>query len=173
METFNGPRHRATSKYRRSISVVAGVIAGVVFLSGGGASGAVKRSAPKKAAKSSAVIAEFRKTGGKCRRGICNSVMSVQANGVVSYKGDDKVKGFQLSPKQAATFKALVEATATDPETLPKFTGTCPTAIDGPERIFVLRRKAGVRTFAECSVQIPQSGVFLELEDLWNTLFDE
>ncbi len=172
METINGPHPRVSSKHKRSISVLA-VITAIIVFSSGAAMGAVKRSSPKKKPKPSTVVAEFRKKGGRCRKGVCNSTMTVSANGVVAYKGEDKVKGFQLSAKQAATFAALVESTTTDPATLPKFVGTCPTAIDGPERIFVLRRKAGVRTFAECSVQIPESGVFVELEDLWNTLFNE
>jgi hypothetical protein len=136
---------------------------------------AAKRKPASKSVKSRAIVAELHRRGGRCRTGLCEAVLTIRANGSVKYSDGATTAGTILSSKDTSALSKLIEATKDDPTTLPKFTGTCPTAYDGQERVFVLHRKAGVRTFAECSVQIPETGIFLELQRIWDDIvqFDD
>jgi hypothetical protein len=121
------------------------------------------------------ILAEVRHSGADCGRRFCEDVLTLRSDGVVTLteNGTRKRAPFKLDLQETKRLTKLIESTNIKPDSLPKFTGTCPNEFDAPETIYTVRSQYGTRVYRGCTVVIPEAGVFLELDELWNIAVDE
>jgi hypothetical protein len=98
------------------------------------------------------VSVEYR--GGMCVSGSCDQVLNIEADGRIHQViPKDRVLG--VAPPEAidALRTEVEQADYLAIESRP-FTGTCPTAVDGPETVYTFHVTTGDREIASCTVAI-------------------
>jgi hypothetical protein len=96
--------------------------------------------------------------GGMCVGGECRTVTTILRNGSLSVENGGEVRTATLDAAILSTLTAAVDAADYAAITAVPFTGTCPTAFDGPELVYTFHPagRAAV-TFSACQVAVDDS----------------
>lgn len=96
-------------------------------------------------------LASVEARGGECPQGMCSTRYDVYSDGRV-VRDDGATDA--MDANVAARLTELVEAADWTAILARPFTGECPTAYDGQERVYTFWPAAGEVTVASCSVQV-------------------
>lgn len=99
-----------------------------------------------------APLAEIKAHGGLCSYGECkrNAVIDLAGNVTITENGVAPIT-YKLLEEELLDLKAAIDGADYDAIQSRKFTGTCPTAYDGSEEIYVLYLASGELTLATCT----------------------
>jgi hypothetical protein len=95
-------------------------------------------------------LASIQHSGGRCAKGPCESKSVLYSNGDV--KGDNATTS---APRELVDrFKLLVETTDFDTIRAKPFVGTCPTASDGQEAIYIFYAAGKAQEIPSCKYDV-------------------
>ena len=105
--------------------------------------------------------------GGLCTGGQeCSTETAVLATGtVIRQSAGDADVSYPISAEQIEQLASLIGSADFTALAAPPFTGVCPTAYDGAERIYVFASADGPVTLAGCQVEIDHAAPLIELVD--------
>ena len=109
------------------------------------------------------VVDGFR--GGLCPEGACAGEVVITADGTVLRTiAGETVESRELDAATLEELDAAVRATTRDDLVIGPFTGTCPTAYDGQERLISIRREGSPTIdLAGCTDELDPDAALLEL----------
>jgi hypothetical protein len=104
--------------------------------------------------------------GGMCVGGECRTVTTIQRSGAFSIEDGGGVRTATVDPGVLSALAAAVDAADYAAIMAVPFTGTCPTAFDGPELFYTFHPTARAAvTFSSCVVAIdPTAPLFRALD---------
>jgi hypothetical protein len=92
--------------------------------------------------------------GGECVAGPCGQTITIDRDGRVHLAAKPPNDLGRVTPDALRNLVTLIATTDFDAIKSRPFTGECPTAYDGQERIYTFSAPSGVETIASCSVVV-------------------
>ncbi|HYY87875.1 MAG TPA: hypothetical protein VFA49_03700 [Chloroflexota bacterium] len=105
--------------------------------------------------------------GGLCPGGVvCTAELDVFPDGSAMHQATDgTVSSVHIDPDWIGRLEALIAATDFAALRGVPFSGTCPTAYDAPERMYLFATSSGVESLATCEIDIDHTSPLIGLVD--------
>lgn len=125
-------------------------------------------AAPTDNNASSSPILTIQTTGGLCPYGLCGSETTVMSDGGYSRRnGEDDPRTGVLQPGVIGDLRRQIDDADYDDIRSRPFTGTCPSAYDGTEYIYILRPKyKAAQTISSCQYDLTDIRLFRTINDV-------
>ncbi len=92
--------------------------------------------------------------GGECQAAICEQTVTIEQGGLVHIAAKPPNQLGTVNPINLVALQAAIAATDFTLLRTHKFTGTCPTVVDGPELVLTFSVPKGDEVLAACSTQL-------------------
>ena len=92
--------------------------------------------------------------GGECLGGLCEQTTTIDQSGLVHVAAKPPNQLGTVNPVDLVGLQAAIATTDFGLLRTHKFTGTCPTAVDGPEQVLTFSTANGAEVLAACTTQL-------------------
>ena len=103
-------------------------------------------------------------TGGMCSTGTCRSVFAIETDGRVHQTEPEASEISQVTAESIDVLQTAIDSTDFEAIRSRPFLGTCPTAFDGQELVYMIATAHGAERIASCDVEVdPQAPLFVAI----------